>query len=242
MNRGGNFNTNTVTSVNVVVDKDRVCQRLGYKERSPSALVTSLVDSQIEKAHKLIKPAYTYELKAIGHIFNEEVSLGDSLVFSSKTISYVLSDCKWGAIYVATIGEGLEGEATRLMKKGEMLEATVLDAIGSTAVLQVRLELQDTINGIAKAKGYQTIVRFSPGYCDWHVSQQKILCQSIDADLIGVRLTESCMMIPIKSISGVIGIGRLDPTKPPPCVTICKKRASCEHKSESWDPEKQWIW
>ena len=241
MKQEDNFSPNTVTSVNIVVDKNKVCRRLGYKERSPSALVSAVIDSQIEKAHKLIKPVYIYELKAIEHVFNEEVSLGGSLVFSSKTVSYVLSDCEWGAIYIATIGADLEGETARLMKEGEMLEATVLDAIGSTAVIQIRLELQDTINGIARAKGYRTIVRFSPGYCDWHVSQQKILFQSIDADSIGIRLTESCMMMPVKSISGVIGIGKLDLVKPPPCVTICKKRASCEHKSESWDPEKQWI-
>ncbi len=232
---------NTSTSVNIVIDRNKVCQRLGYKDRSPAAHMLSVIDSQIEKAYKLIKPAYTYELKEIEHISGAEVSFGDSLVFSSNTISYALSGCEWGALYVATIGGDLEEEMTRLMNKGDILEATILDAIGSTAVIQIRFNLQDTINEIAKAKGCRTTVRFSPGYCDWHVNQQKILFQSVDADSVGVRLTESCMMIPIKSISGVIGLGKLDPAKPPPCVTICEKRASCNHKSISWDPEKQFI-
>ncbi|MCF0209200.1 MAG: methionine synthase, partial [Bacteroidaceae bacterium] len=50
--------------------------------------------------------------------------------------------------------------------------------------------------------------RFSPGYCGWHVREQKLLFSTFPlAEPCGVKLTDSCLMLPIKSVSGVIGIG-----------------------------------
>ena len=228
-----------ITAVGVDIDKDAVYRRLGYKNRSPSAAVLSAIDSQMPKAYKLIKPMFTYELKAVEDVVGQEVFLSGSLVFSSKTLSYVLSDCKWGSIYLVTIGKDLDEQMARLMERGEMLKATILDAIGTEAVAQILYKLWDVIKGIAKANGSQATVQYAPGYCDWHVSQQKVLFQAIDSDSLGVRLTETCMMIPQKSISGVIGIGKFDATKAPPCLAVCDKRTYCSYRRLDWNPGKQ---
>jgi len=47
-------------------------------------------------------------------------------------------------------------------------------------------------------------LRFSPGYCDWPVTEQKKLFELLEPHKAGVDLTESCLMRPRKSISGVI--------------------------------------
>ncbi|TFG90848.1 MAG: hypothetical protein E4G71_04690, partial [Candidatus Atribacteria bacterium] len=49
---------------------------------------------------------------------------------------------------------------------------------------------------------------FLPGYGDWEVSQQDTIFRSIPADNIDVRLTKSYMMLPQKSLSWVIGVGK----------------------------------
>lgn len=48
--------------------------------------------------------------------------------------------------------------------------------------------------------------RFSPGYCHWNVSDQHKLFSLFDEAPRGVTLTDSALMNPVKSISGVIGI------------------------------------
>jgi 5-methyltetrahydrofolate--homocysteine methyltransferase len=49
--------------------------------------------------------------------------------------------------------------------------------------------------------------RFSPGYGDWPLEEQKILFPVLDcAHTIGLTLTESCMMAPVKSVTAVIAI------------------------------------
>ena len=57
-------------------------------------------------------------------------------------------------------------------------------------------------------RGWRHTNRFSPGYCGWHVSEQKKLFPLFpSAEPCGIRLTDSSLMLPIKSVSGVIGLG-----------------------------------
>ena len=49
--------------------------------------------------------------------------------------------------------------------------------------------------------------RYSPGYCGWQVAEQHKLFQLIPDNYCGIRLTESALMDPVKSVSGIIGIG-----------------------------------
>jgi len=218
--------------VDVDIDRNTVCRRLGYSGTPPMSIL-SLVDSQIGRTHKLTKPVYTYKLKAIEDIQEEQVFMAGSLVFTSKIVSYVLSDCRWVAVFLATISSDLDEEMSKLMKKGDMLKALILDAIGSEAVEQACFKLQGVVKKRAQASGYQATARYSPGYCDWDVSQQRVLFRALGSTSIGVSLTESCFMIPLKSVSGIIGIGKFDTTKLPPCLAVCSKGASCPHKRDS---------
>jgi len=113
----------TTTTVNI--DKNEVCRYLGYKDRTPPTSTSSFIDSQITRSYKLIKPAYTYSLKAIKGIKGRKVFTEDSLVFISSTISYVLSDCEYMVVCLATIGSDLENENSKLMKKGDMLPVII---------------------------------------------------------------------------------------------------------------------
>jgi len=217
----------TITAVNI--DRNEVCRYLGYKGHTPPAFISSLIDSQIARAYKLIKPTYTYALKAIQSIKGCEVFLEGSLVLTAQTVSYVLSDCEFVAILLTTIGPDLEKESSNLMESGETLKATILDAIGSEAVEKTADRLQDHVEDLAEKMGCQATLRYSPGYCDWDVAQQEVLFKAIDSTVLGVKLTANCMMVPLKSVSGIIGIGKFDKTKPPPCLE-CSRKASCPYK------------
>ncbi len=53
-------------------------------------------------------------------------------------------------------------------------------------------------------------MRYSPGYCGWHVSGQMALFDYLGPDAVGITLTESFLMHPLKSVSGVIVAGQPD--------------------------------
>jgi len=57
-------------------------------------------------------------------------------------------------------------------------------------------------------KGLKTSNMYSPGYCGWPLSDQLTLLSLVEASRIGITLTGSNMMEPVKSISGIIGVGK----------------------------------
>lgn len=76
------------------------------------------------------------------------------------------------------------------------------------------------------------LLRYSPGYCGWHISGQKALFAALRPEEIGISLRESFLMEPLKSISGVIvgGPGRIHEFEPSyPFCAECKSR-SCRER------------
>lgn len=111
-------------------------------------------------------------------------------------------------LFVCTAG-GLFTDLTHhFNSRGDLLEAYIVDAIGSLTVENAMDKIQQELmlDVSSEQKGISN--RYSPGYCNWHLLSQKALFNLIDENPCGVSLTDSCLMQPIKSVSGIIGIGR----------------------------------
>ena len=105
------------------------------------------------------------------------------------------------ALGVVTIGPRLEEACEQEFRDGDFLRGLVLDAVGSSAVIQVFRTIEKLIVADALGRGLWPSRRFSPGYRGWPLEEQRFLFSKVDAASIGVRLNESCMMIPRKSNS-----------------------------------------
>jgi hypothetical protein len=215
------------------VNKEQVYRYIGCgTDYRASARVSSLVDEYAENVYQLIEQSYSYVIRDIKHVWGSTIVIEGSVVFQSRVISRLLKHCRKVGVFLVTIGEHLEEMSYRLSEEGLILQAALLDAIGSDVVEKAADFVQDKIKEEASAQGLVTSLRFSPGYCDWDISQQRMLFRAMKGDLAGICLTKQCLMIPRKSISGIIGIG------PPganvenynPCKT-CRKR-DCPSRRE----------
>ena len=200
--------TDDRVDVDIEIDKEQLCHYIGYNDNYKlSAHISSLIDDYAEHAHYLINPLYSYIIKDVEWARGSIAFIEDSIIFQSQVIAQLLEHCHQVAIFLVTIGKYLEETTAQLAKDGLILQATVLDAIGSGAVGKVADFVQDGIKEIAEAQGLVTSRRFSPGYCDWNIGQQRMLFYALTGNTLGIRLTGECLMIPQKSISGIIGIG-----------------------------------
>jgi len=109
---------------------------------------------------------------------------------------------------VVTIGDLLEKKVSELFSQGEYPRALALDAVGTVSVEDFSREVRKFACQEVKEQGFKTSRHFSPGYGGWEVSQQEIIFKSILTDNIGVRLTKGYMMLPQKSLSWIIGVGK----------------------------------
>jgi hypothetical protein len=206
------------------IDRQHVLNHIGYGNgRTPSARIESLIGEYTDNICHLIEPSYSYVIRGIKSVRGARVFIEGSVTFRSNVIAQLLEQCQKVAVFVLTIGGRLEEVVHQLAEDGLMVQAAVLDAIGSDAAETLADVVQDIIDKEAEAEGLGISQRFSPGYCDWRVSQQKMVFRAMNGDSAGVRLTDGCLMVPQKSISGIIGIGPRDEVESyNPCKT-CKK-------------------
>lgn len=111
------------------------------------------------------------------------------------------------AMFVCTAGEVFTEKSHALNAEGDFLEAYVVDAIGSLAVERAMDNIQRELESDMAARGLHITNRYSPGYCNWPLSGQQALFGAIGEHGTGVALSATCLMSPIKSVSGIIGIG-----------------------------------
>jgi len=212
--------------IGIDIDRGSVCRYLGYRaDVEPSARIASLLDEHIERAQHLIEPSYSYVISDINRVGGSRAFVKSRVVFESEVIARLLERCEKVAVFILTIGSRLEETVGSLAENGLIVEAYVLDAIGSSLTESLADLVQNKIGDVARAQGLCISRRFSPGYCDWDISQQGMVFRAMDGDSSGVCLSEEHMMVPQKSISGIIGIGLCDRGVESynPCKT-CNKR------------------
>ncbi len=208
------------------INKQNILNRIGYSDNyEPSARINSLVDDYIENYHDLIAPSYSYTIRDIVSVDGSRVDIGDSISLESRKVSRLLERCEMVAVFALTIGNYLEDLVAYLAENGLVLQATVLDAIGSGTAEKLAIQVEQSIKHEASNAGLVISWRFSPGYCDWDVSQQESIFLALGSDTAGIELTESMLMVPRKSVSGIIGIGLpgKDIENFNPCITCLKK-------------------
>ena len=162
------------------------------------------VDAAYQKLKKELQPRFAYK-KFCCDVSEEEVRLDNGAVFHSKALARYLGNAKEIFLFGATLGSRVDMTLRRISLTS-VAEAGAAQAVAA-ALIETYCddccrELQQQLPEGKKLKW-----RFSPGYGDWALEEQKILFSVLDcAHTIGLTLTESCMMAPIKSVTAVIAI------------------------------------
>lgn len=112
------------------------------------------------------------------------------------------------ALFVCTAGVDYEAYQQRLKAEGDMVRVFIADALGSVIAEKCADQMEVTLQESIDKLGWHHTNRFSPGYCGWHVSEQQRLFPLFDGHTCGITLTHSSLMVPIKSVSGIIGLGK----------------------------------
>jgi hypothetical protein len=138
---------------------------------------------------------------------NETIRIGDQLFSPGKNVVSRFKNTSQAALFVCTAGIGISELSKQLSSKGDDLLAFVTDIIGSVTVEKAADKIQEKILEEVAPSGLGITDSFSPGYCNWSVAEQQKLFALLPPDFCGISLSESSLMNPIKSASGIIGIG-----------------------------------
>lgn len=202
----------------------------GKKRHKLSRSLSRKVRVLKSKVRDLLNPRLYYSMAKVSTESKGVVCLNDEIVFKSRKLSEALKDSEKSVCFVGTIGRGVEYEINKLLRDNCLADAYIVDALGSVAVENMVEQFQNLMETRYRKQDKSVTLRFSPGYCDWPVTEQKKLFRVFDPLGIGVELLDSCLMQPRKSISGIFGIAPYKALPYNPCAH-CKKR-DCEVRRE----------
>jgi hypothetical protein len=228
------------TAADLMIDAAEVLRMQGYRDPGlASPPVRAILEACRAEGRALLRPRAWHRRVAIAGIEGARVVVGDGPAFTSRALARVLAGSKELVAFVVTIGPALEREVRRRTASGDYPEALMLDAVGSVAVEELAERVRRAVEAGARAIGAGCSNRFAPGYGDWDVREQAALfalLRGANAEL-AVSLNESCLMNPLKSLSGVIGLGEgVHRIAESPCH-LCAKPNCLMRRAPLWRPE-----
>lgn len=220
---------NKITQVKVHIDE--ALRYMGAGQTKPTAQIIRAA----ELVEEACRPRFTYRVFDLDPVSEEgRISCRDgssgTFELPGKDIAGLLRDSGRCIIMAATIG----GEVDRLIRRlsvKDMADAVIADACASSAIE----DLCNSISGMFRRKaadsGLFLTDRFSPGYGDMDISFQRRIADLLQTQKrIGLTVSDSCMMTPMKSVTAVIGIADRPQPKMISGCGNCDMRDRCTYR------------
>lgn len=198
-----------LTYKDLQIPSSEIYEAMGYKDSMPDQMVIEETDALQQRITPLLHPRFFFFITdGTLDVSKETLTVEDTVFSIGKTIARQLRGSESYAFFVATAGTEFEEFQYVLQKEDDMVKVYIADSLGSIIAEKTADYMEKELAEFMKDKGWKHTNRYSPGYCGWHVSeQQKLFSLFPDGSPCGIRLTDSSLMVPIKSVSGVIGIG-----------------------------------
>jgi len=182
---------------------------LGYREGEDRELVTSLIEEILTESREICNIKAEFRVFGDVRFDNDTKSVEiNKIRFQIKKI--VFSQIKKSdsvAIFLCSAGKEIGIRSREAMQERDLLRGYVYDVVGSEIVEAAADLMQNELEKTMISTGRRITNRYSPGYCGWDVVEQHKLFRLIPDNFCNIRLTESALMDPVKSVSGIIGIG-----------------------------------
>jgi hypothetical protein len=193
----------------LAIDRTIVERDLGYRKTPAPEIVRQLIDEILPEVplRLAIRCGFCILPSELVSLSNDGLSCGDVQISTGPIIASQLKKSKTVAVFVSTAGPLLEQWSHQLMADGDMMKGYLVDSIGSEIADRASEWLEKRIAEHIAPHRWAMTNRYSPGYCDWPVTDQQKLFSFLPPQFCGISLTPSSLMIPIKSLSGIIGLG-----------------------------------
>ncbi len=125
------------------------------------------------------------------------------LSVNKKIFNYLKNSTKIGLL-LSTAGEYISELIEEYKKNNDLLKMYIVDVIGSIIVEKCADHIHKLLKEDLKTK---TTNRYSPGYCNWDTTEQFKIFELLPRYFCNIKLNSSGVMIPLKSISAIVGLG-----------------------------------
>jgi hypothetical protein len=194
----------------ITVNTEAIERALGYNSGSMPDHFQDMLNSLIQesKNHLEIKGGFNLIHDDVRVENKSRLIVNNTEFITENIITTQLQKIEGSALFACTLGKQYDDWCRSFDDENDIFYHYFAEAIGSEIIEAAVDWLEGQINIEAEKLGLNCTNRYSPGYCDWNVSDQHNLFSFFPDNFCGIEVTESALMTPIKSVSGIIGLGK----------------------------------
>lgn len=195
--------------IDIDLPKDKVYSRLGYAKGKTKLTPKQeeIIDDYIKQAKSLI------ELKGVARKFflknftKDKIILDNNIIFNSQSLAKMLVGCKEVLLLAATLGVDIIKTIKDNIKNKNITKAVVFDAVASETVDYGLTWLTNYLSYQFRRENKQfTSRRFSAGYGDFLLENQKFFYQLLELNKLGVKINKQYIFTPEKTVTAILGV------------------------------------
>ena len=193
-----------LSAIEITINPQEVLQAQGVR---PRPVLRTALEKAIDLGADLWQPQAAYAWWPVQKVEGETLHLAADMSLMIGPHADLLAQAQEVLVGVRTIGPALEERVRELIQTDPLL-GYMLDSVGVEALGQVGEALHQLAEERAAERGWGVSPSLAPGsLVGWPMSGQRELFRLVDPSVIGVRLSEQCVMWPHKSVSQLIGLG-----------------------------------
>jgi hypothetical protein len=197
--------------------------------RSRNPRLVQIAAQALEEGLLQVKPKVLFETFKIESVSHTLVKMAGGKRLKGDGLGQHLAQASELTAIICTIGDELEQYAAKVMET-QVVQGLALYGVGSAAVEALANAACRFLELEAEARGMQSTIPLSPGMIGWPVDQgQPQIFSLLDGSQIGVQLSEGMFMLPLKSLSMVMGFG-VDLEQQGIVCDYCDIRAVCKYR------------
>lgn len=186
-----------------------ILTRLGYRKTT-----TVFSEEYKQKLNKIIQEGILmcntkgiFGRYSIIEKSDKHIMLENELVFESTGLAKLLSNSTEVVLMASTVGSDITDRIHSEVESGDASLGVVLDAVASETADAALDWMVDFINKLIRREGKNlTRMRYSPGYGDLPLFNQKKIYDTLGLEKLKISITERYMLVPEKSVIAIAGI------------------------------------
>ena len=157
-----------------------------------------------KKAYSLCVPQGRWKLKAVKHVGENGILLSDAVFLCGSRFASMAKNAAFIWFAAVTVGEKVVAERDR---QQNVSDSVVYDAVAGEMADSTMDMMQKMASAeLARIGMVLDKNRYSPGYGDMLLEEQKLMFSVLNMSEMNLKLTDSCFIVPEKSVTAVAAV------------------------------------
>ena len=200
---------NIVNSIPVTLPEREILFRMKFNVHKTELDddIKRKISSVMNRGFSVCEPKGSWILLNITGRDESSVHFDGGFTIQSESIVKLLARSESAVFMGVTVGKGIVDLAQEAVHAGDGSSAIIFDAVGGETAEAAIEWLNRFLGSELRRRGrVLTPMRFSAGYGDFLLENQRLFYELLDLERFGVKLTESCIFIPEKTVTAIAGV------------------------------------